>query len=123
MNKPIVYLSMLTLASSCAGAFAGQVEPAIGLNDDLGLVPAELARLKIAAASGDPAAGRRVALYFDFAAKDVPSALDWYKVAAENGDRSSACRLAITYKNDLDLVIRTRAAFWKRKCDWSDKAP
>lgn len=122
MMKRIVQFSVLWLISVSTSAIAGQVEPAVGLNDDLGLAPSELARLKMSAASGDPAAARRVAMYLELAAKDVPAAIDWYKVAAENGDRSSACRLVIAYKDDKDAVTRARAGFWKTKCDWLDKA-
>jgi TPR repeat protein len=122
MNKHFLFLA-ISAVSVCSAAIAGQVEPAIGLNDDLGLSQSELSRLKVAAASGDPSAGRRVAMYFELAAKDLPMALDWYKVAAENGDRSSACRLAIAYKDDADVVLRTRGAFWKQRCDWTDHEP
>lgn len=123
MKKHFFFFTASTLASMCTVVFAGQVEPAMGLNDDLGLSQSELARLKVAAASGDPSAGRRVAMYFELAAKDVSAAIDWYKVAAENGDRSSACRLAIAYKDDADVILRARGAFWKRRCDWMDKEP
>jgi hypothetical protein len=122
MTKHLLFLAVSGLAM-CSVVVAGQVEPAIGLNDDLGLSRSELTRLKIAAASGDPGAGRRVAMYFELAAKDVPVAIDWYKVAAENGDRTSACRLAIAYKDDADVVLRTRGAFWRRRCDWTDQEP
>jgi TPR repeat protein len=123
MKKHLVFLTASALAAMCNVVLAGQVEPAMGLNDDLGLSQSELARLKLAAASGDSSAGRRVAMYFELAAKDVPVAIDWYKVAAENGDRSSACRLAIAYKDDADVILRARGAFWKRRCDWMDKEP
>lgn len=123
MKKHFFLLAVSTLVAMSSSALAGQVEPAIGLNDDLGLSQSELARLKLAAASGDPIAGMRVAMYFELAAKDTPAAIDWYKIAAENGDRNAACRLAIAYRNDADVALRARGVFWKRRCDWIDKEP
>lgn len=123
MKKHFFLLAVSTLVAMSTAALAGQVEPAIGLNDDLGLSQSELARLKLAAASGDPSAGMRVAMYFELAVKDTPAAIDWYKIAAENGDRNAACRLAIAYRDVADVALRARGVFWKRRCDWIDKEP
>nr|WP_063572404.1 hypothetical protein [Luteibacter rhizovicinus] len=121
MKNHLLILTASTLVTVSTAVFAGQVEPAMGLNDDVGLSQGELAQLKVAGASGDPSAGRRVAMYFELAVKDLSAAIDWYKIAAENGDRSSACRLAIAYKDDADAILRARGAFWKQRCDWADK--